>query len=153
MTDLKGTTVNLPEPEGEESPVGGGTLTTDQVNAIIKDRLARQRAQILSQTSTQTTELEALRKEVEGLRSYKASRQEAATKVLEDKRKGLPEGVLKLLDKLDPDEQLAWIEANANELAVKPQVSAGPQTPRPNSGNGLVDPHLSVKRTSGDYSF
>ncbi len=47
---------------------------------------------------------------------------------LESERKGLPEHIVALLDKLDPVDQLEWLAANG-ETARKGTAPAGPGTP------------------------
>jgi hypothetical protein len=55
---------------------------------------------------------------------------EIQKKGLEAQRAKLPAAILALLDRLDPDAQAAWLEANKNTIeGVK--FEPGPQTPKP----------------------
>ena len=71
-------------------------------------------------------------------------------KVMKD---GLPEHILKLLDKLDPVEQLEYITANHAELATKPSGGIDP-TPKPAAGTTKVsaDKLIESKQRSRAYS-
>lgn len=133
----------------EDVDVGGGTFSQEQVNAIVKDRLARQKAALLSQYATQVTEGEEAKKQLEQLKT-KAQKYDALFKKgLEERRKKLPASVVILLDKLEPDEQVAWMDANADKLA--PVTEAGPQTPKPKENQPAVDAAVDRKVKSGQY--
>lgn len=60
--------------------------------------------------------------------------QDALTKNLETQRTGLPEPIIKLLDKLDVAEQLEWLAVN-KEAVLKKSPDGVPPTPPPN-GSG-----------------
>jgi hypothetical protein len=51
------------------------------------------------------------------------------SKQLEAARKGLPEAVIKLLDKLPPEDQITWIEDNRGTFSK--QAATVPATPAP----------------------
>jgi hypothetical protein len=50
--------------------------------------------------------------------------QEALTKLLATQRAGLPDGIIKLLDKLDPADQLEWIAENKATVTAQPSQQA-----------------------------
>lgn len=58
---------------------------------------------------------------------------ETLNKHLEAQRAGLPEAITKLLDKLDPVDQLEWLSANKEALS-KTKLDGPPPTPPPDSG-------------------
>lgn len=61
--------------------------------------------------------------------------QEALNKLLTTQRAGLPEGIIKLLDKLDPADQLEWIAEN------KASVAPATQQAQPNqAGQAAFNP-------------
>lgn len=110
--------------------VGGGSFTQAQVNAIVQDRLARQKRAMTADFQVRLTRLAELETENAALKEKTTRYADVYTKGLADRKKNLPAGVLKLLDGLDPVEQGAWLDENADTLTVKPR-SAGPQTPKP----------------------
>ncbi len=55
------------------------------------------------------------------------------TKLLETQRAGLSEAITKLLDKLDPVDQLEWLAAN-KETISKTKQDGPPPTPPPDGG-------------------
>lgn len=62
----------------------------------------------------------------------------ALEKMLEAQRDGLPEPITKLLDKLDPVEQLEWIAENKPAVTAPPQKQAAPNLTgfNPQGGGG-----------------
>lgn len=148
-----------PDPDDEleeDAPVGGGTFTQDQVNTIVRDRLARQKSQLERKFAAVSEELTQLKAEVEPLKAFKATADERSKAALEEKRKGLPEPVLKLLEKMEPSDQLAWIDENATALLEKvpaPQTppKTPPETPKPKEPTAAA-PDLTAKTSkSGLY--
>ena len=65
------------------------------------------------------------------------------TKILAEKRQGVPEYLVTLLDEFDPIRQLEYITANADKLKVIPpeeqQTKPVPETPKPDGSAALTD--------------
>ena len=143
-------TPNDEDDDGETVEVGGGTFTQEQVNALMRDRLSRQKRALEAKYSKQINENADAAEQLVAL-TEKAKKYDALFKAgLEDRRKKLPEGVLTLLDKLEPGEQLEWLNANADKLtSVKPD--AGPQTPKPKDTTPNESATLEHKSQSNRY--
>lgn len=89
-------------------------------------QLAEQRAARLSELETQLGDLEAA--------TARAGRYEQALgKQVEALRKDLPKHLLPLLDKLDVAEQLEWLAANREQVALA-KTTGVPATPRAQGG-------------------
>lgn len=64
--------------------------------------------------------------------------EEALKKNLESQRTGLPESIIKLLDKLDVADQLEWLSAN-KEAIMKKTPSGVPPTPPPDGNPNISE--------------
>jgi hypothetical protein len=101
------------------------------------------------------TDLKKQHREALKVEKDKAERYEAAlNSMLEKEREGIPEHYIPLLDKMDPDEQLAYIAQNREAIAqagdpqVPPSIGAGsnpgnpgnrvPQDPKERMGQSLL---------------
>lgn len=97
-----------------------GIEDLDELKSIVEDyRVAQELTQ---------TELEKYQKKVESLtpRAEKAERYEAALeKLLEREREGLPEYIVRLLDRMDPAEQLEYISEHRELLVPERRQSVG----------------------------
>ena len=111
----------MTEPEGSNRD---RTFTQAEVDAIVKERLARQRAQL--DKGDHTAELEGLRTTLDNYRSSVAG-------TLAERKRGLPSGVCALLEKLEPLEQLEWLTTNGGALASAPPAGVTP-SPKPQAG-------------------
>ena len=69
-------------------------------------------------------------KQVETLQAKAVKYDALFKKQLEERCKKLPPSVTMLLDKLDPEEQMTWLDENADKLFF-PAPESGPQTPKP----------------------
>lgn len=149
MPKLKGDTG---EEEDTEVAVGGGTFTQDAVNSIVRDRISQVKAVLEAKYQTQITAYEDAKKQIEEL-TKKAEKYDALFKTgLDERRKKLPESVVKLLDKLDPAEQVEWLDAN--EASIAPVTTeAGPQTPKPKALSPDAQTAQEAKRNSGNYNL
>lgn len=161
------TTATPPEQNGgsEEQPI----YSKAQMEAIVRDRLEREKRQsekttakareeaesaalaknaewqaLAEKRGEQLAAAEAKAAEVETVQE-RATRYEAAlTSHLDSQRKDLPAHVLSLLDKLDPVDQLEWIAAN-REVLAKP-TNGIPPTPKPTDRNALSDAEQQANR-------
>jgi hypothetical protein len=125
--------------DDEITDVGGGSFSQEQVNAIVRDRLARQKAQLTKTQGTLAEQLATLQAQVEQLSADKAKYADKFSASLVEKKSGLPDGILKLLEKMDPVDQLAWIDENAATLVPATQPPAtGPQAPKPKEAPSAV---------------
>lgn len=84
--------------------------------------------------------LDALEAQVKTLAEQNEKYVSAIKAKLEAERKGLPDHIMALLDKLDPVDQLEWLAGNA-EAAKKPSGAQSPGTPtRPRKPSEPPDP-------------
>lgn len=84
--------------------------------------------------------LDALEAQVKTLAEQNEKYISAIKAKLETERKGLPDHITALLDKLDPVDQLEWLAGNA-EAAKKPSGAQSPGTPtRPRKPSEPPDP-------------
>ena len=125
-----GKLISKPNDEEDDLEVSGGTFTQEAVNSIVRDRLQRQKATLTAQFNAQLAENKDAAEQVKALQE-KADKYDVIFKSqLSDRRKKLPESVTQLLDKLEPAEQLTWLDENADKIVpVAPEQ--GPQTPKP----------------------
>lgn len=176
-------------PNHESTAAGDATATNNggeerrftqaEVNALITKRLEQERKQGEQRIQREREAAEAKRleenqeyqklaeqrakrlSELEPLKD-KAERYEAAlTKLLAEERKGVPEYVIPILDKLEPDEQLAWIAEHKGSFPAPTDTQqqqrttrALPQTPRPAAPQAppdLVAAQEKQLRESGRY--
>lgn len=144
---MTGQTDNPHIEEESDLYVGAGTFSQEQVNAIVRDRLRRQRVQYEGKILALTTEMDGMKAELGTLRGRAEQYNAQFTKTLTEKRKDLPKGVLALLDKLQPEEQVAWLEENQDVLKVAP-VNTPPETPRPSGTAPNVDQQILAKKAS-----
>lgn len=147
----KGGTPPGGKPNGGDEP----KFTQAQLDAIIADRLAREKArteasekkareeaeaaalaeqqkfkELADQRQGKIAELEGKVAELEQVRA-RADKFEAALKAqLEGLRKGLPPHILELLDSKDPADQLTWLAKNQEQLGGG--NGRVPATPRAN---------------------
>lgn len=101
-------------PEGQKPPEK--VLTQSEVNAL----MAKER-------KTYETKLKAVTDEYATFKQSVQEKQEAAEAAAKEKveklREGLPEGIITLLDKLTPTDQLEWLSDPANTITkqtIKP---------------------------------
>lgn len=153
----------------------GGTderrFTQAELDAVVRDRLEREKKQseratakareeaeakaladqaewktLAERRAEQLTAAESKAAEVETVQA-KADRYEAALKThLDAQRKDLPAHILALLDKLDPVEQIEWIAGNREALA-KPQ-SGVPATPKSGDRSALTEAEQQAQRAA-----
>lgn len=164
---IPSTTVTPPEPNGGSTEEA--KFTQSQLEAIVKDRLERERKKAETATAKaredaeaaaltknaewqalaerraeQLTAAEAKAAEVDSVQQ-RADRYEVALKShLDSQRKDLPAHITALLDKLDPVEQLEWLSANREALT---KGSNGvPATPKPTDGKALSEAENAAHR-------
>jgi hypothetical protein len=125
-----GPKLNPELPEDGEEEITGETFTRDQINALVRDRLARQRRTLEARYQEQIAAGTEAVKQVEALTAKAVKYDALFKKQLEERCKKLPTSVTMLLDKLDPDEQMTWLDENADKLFF-PTPESGPQTPKP----------------------
>lgn len=147
------TTTTDAQPVTDTDKTGEARFTQADVERIVKERVKREqdKASAAAEKARKEAEESALaknaewqtlaekrEKELAELAPFreKAERYEAALKAqLEEARKGLTGAALKLLDRLDPAEQLEFIAANRAELAPEKSNPNGVGS-NPNSSNG-----------------
>lgn len=175
------TTAQEQEQEQEQPKEKTLTVTQSELNEMFKERLARQAAQFKAEQEKAAREAEQKRLEeqneykpiaeqrkaelekaetekaqalldVETFKA-KAERYEAVLKKYADEqRKGLPDAVSALLDKLTVDEQLEWLAKNKS-VVVKGQQQVPPPTPRGNnSGKTAEEIEQRTKAVSSTYA-
>lgn len=168
VTSDETTTTTSGTPAGDATGQNSGTqddrkFTQADLDAIVKDRLERERKQAERQTAKareeaeakalaqnaewqalaekraeQLTAAEAKLAEVEQIQQ-RADRYEAVLKThLEAQRKDLPAHVLTLLDRLDVADQLDWIASNREALGKTQQVGIT-ATPAATNGKAVSD--------------
>lgn len=142
----------MPGDDEGEGEVSGGTFTQAQVNAIVQDRLARQKTKLMAGYQEKLARLTQVESELTALKEKSLKYQEHFTASLAERKKALPAGVLKLLDGLDPVDQAAWLDENA-ETVGKPPVHPGPVTPKPDSKGDPVDVINQKRSNSNLYSL
>lgn len=125
MPKLEGVT----DPE-EDVTVTGGTFTQDQVSSIVQDRLARQKAKLLSQYQKDLEEGTKAKQDLEIAQAKAKKYDTLITESLKDRKAKLPPGVLSLLNKLSPEDQVAWLDDPANKIETPAsELGTGPKTP------------------------
>lgn len=101
------------------------TAATAQAKADQEKQLAEQ-AQWQTLAEQRAADLATAATERDALRQRSATYETALKAILETQRKGLPQHLLTLLDRLDPAEQLQYLATNATELS---KGNNGPGTP------------------------
>jgi len=150
-------------------------MSKEEINAIVQERLARQKASL---TAIHDSEVASLQKEIADLKEaavsletkhkldiekerlavtdlktrYEAviAREQAR---LDEQKKALPKEIVALLDKQSYEEQLAWLEEYG---AAKVTINTPKTPPNPPQPSGNDQPNqaelLDLKRESGIYS-
>lgn len=138
----------------KEKPVDEKKFSQAELDAIVQDRLAREKKkqdeaaekarkeaeeagllknqefQKLAEERAKTiAELEPFKEQLNGANETIERYKGALDKYLEAEKKDLPKHVLALLDKLDPVEQMEYIAANREELGKGPEGI--PPSPNP----------------------
>ncbi|MDI6769746.1 MAG: hypothetical protein QMD04_08725 [Anaerolineales bacterium] len=154
---------NNGNPLADGSPKGGPSFASEadfqkKVDEILKDRLERERkkAEEAAKKAADEAVAEAAKKNGEWQKVAEQREKEIAeareklqeldkaqeqinrysetlNKHLETQRAGLPEAITKLLDKLDPVDQLEWLAAN-KEAIGKTKLDGPPPSPSPDGG-------------------
>jgi molecular chaperone GrpE (heat shock protein) len=88
------------------------TYKDSEVNTL----LAKERKQYEAKLKTVSEEYATFKKQIE---DKQTAAEEAAKEKVEKLREGLPEGLINLLDKLTPLDQLEWLSDPANTLEHK----------------------------------
>lgn len=88
------------------------TLTQSEVNAL----MAKERKTYEAKLKATQDEFATFKKSIE---DRQAEAEEAAKEKVEKLREGLPEGIIALLDKLAPLDQLEWLSDPANTIEHK----------------------------------
>ncbi len=149
----------ITEPTGTEpKKTEEKTFSQADVDAIVKDRIARaqrkaddaaekakteaeqkalaEQGEYKTLSEQRATELETVKRELEAAKVYETTAdkfRKVLTERLAIEKKSYPAHVVSLLDKLDPLEQLEWITANLE--ALKPSSDRTLGTPPRNGGN------------------
>ena len=154
---------NNGNPPADGSPKGGPAFASEaefqkKVDEILKDRLERERKKaeeaakkaadeavaeaakkngewqkVAEQREKEIAEAQEKLQELDKAQEQIKRYGEALNKHLEVQRAGLPEAITKLLDKLDPVDQLEWLAAN-KEAISKTKLDGPPPTPPPDGG-------------------
>jgi len=90
------------------------------------EKVAQQREKEAAEALKKLQELEPVQEKAERY-------SQTLSKLLETQRAGLPEAITKLLDKLDPVDQLEWLAVNKETLS-KTKLDGPPPTPPPDGG-------------------
>ena len=163
---------------GSEAQKGGEKLFTQaELDAIVKDRLERAKAKAeteaakarekaaadalaeqgefkkLSETQAKqlldmTTEKETLTAQLETATADARKYKEVVEGMLDTYKASIPEHVKPLLDRLDPVEQLAWINQNQDKV----KISGVPATPKAD-GRGLTQAEQDARRKESERAF
>jgi len=149
-------------------------LSKEEVNAIVQERLARQKASL---TALHESEIAGLQQEIaelkqkaievaekhkQELEAEKQALAELKTRYdsviareqerLAEQKRALPKEVAVLLDKQSYEDQLKWLEEYGSSI-VKPSPKAPPSPPSPSGNEMPKDSDLvQLKRESGIYS-
>jgi hypothetical protein len=167
-TDQSTTTTTTPQQTEKR-------FTQAELDAIVKDRLERERRKADDERKKAADEAETKRlaeqnefkaladrhearvKELEPAAERAEKYAAALTKHLEAQRKDLPPHILELLDTRDPADQLDWIASHQDELS-KGTGSTGAairETPRnagPPDRSAVVDEKAATLRRTGTYA-
>ena len=144
------------DPEKEKGPADGKKFTQAELDAIIADRLSREKKnqeaatekarkkaeedallknqefqKLAEERGKRIAELEPLGDQIKSATETADRYKGALEKYLETEKKGLPKHVLTLLDKLDPVEQIEYIAANREELGKPKGPDGVPASPNP----------------------
>lgn len=124
------------EDDDEGEPiVGAGTFGQGDVNMIVRSRVQRLRGKYQTQLADATAKSEEAAQAAQQATERLALYEKVFASILEDKVKGLPDGIKKLLAGLAPAEQLQWLQENE----VPPvEHKTPPVTPKP--GEAHTDP-------------
>lgn len=117
MTDKTEETKTEDAPEtATEQAKTEPTLKQSEVNAL----MAKERKAYEAKLKATQDEYAAFKKQIE---EKQTAAEEAAKEKVEKLREGLPEGIVTLLDKLTPLDQLEWLSDSANTITkqtIKP---------------------------------
>lgn len=150
------------EPKTGNDPVKTEkTFSQADVDAIVKDRIAREKrkadetaekakteaeqkallekGEFKTLAEQRATELETLRKDLEAAKTHEQTAdkyRKALKERLDAEKKNFPAHVVSLLDKLDPLEQMEWITTNAEALKPASDTRQLGTPPRNAANNG-----------------
>ena len=132
MTDETETTTDETTEQAETDSKTEKTYTEAELQAIVKDRVAREK----KISAAAASEIETIKSaHADELGKYKS----IVDARLEDAKKSLPDAVQKLLEKLDALEQLEWLADPEN---VKPvERTKIPETPEGGGEEPTVESH------------
>lgn len=111
----------------------GGTLSQEQFTSAIQKKVRQLRRKYEPQLQARDEELKQVKAELEKLQARAKLYNDHFTQTLAEKRKDLPDYVLKLLDAMPPEEQIAWLEENGSKIisGVAVERKTPPETPKP----------------------
>jgi hypothetical protein len=141
----------VPEVEEDDAIVGVGSFNQDSVNAIVKQRLARQRAKYETQLTTLSTQLADAVSKLKTATEQVTKHDAELAKSLESKVKALPEPIQKLLAKMPLADQAAWITENPDLTTVTDPSKRVPVTPPASGTQPTEDEIVARKRQSSQY--
>jgi hypothetical protein len=119
-------------------------FTQEQVNDIVRDRLEREKVKLseeMNSLKVKAGETEEIKKVLDAYRKNVAA-------MLTERKKGITPAVAKLLEKLDPLEQLTWLAENTDQTS-KPL----PIIPKPEHTAPGTDEQLAAKARANNYSI
>jgi hypothetical protein len=128
------------EEENDVTIIGSASFTPEQVNAIVRERLARSKARstrALNGLEARVTQLQA---ELDRVKPVADRYSATVADEVKTMRAGLSPGIQTLLDKLTPLEQKEWIEANGDATtSARAIVPAGPMPKTPKAITSVLD--------------
>jgi hypothetical protein len=109
-----------------------GKATQDEADRL---KAAGEHQKLAERAEARVKELEPVKERADRLLVIVQAR-------LERERKGLPKHVLTLLDKLPAEDQLAWLDENAEALAKDAKTPPPNLNPKDGQGKAVADPQV-----------
>ena len=123
-------------------------FSQSELDNAIKARLEREKVTNKKALDDLTQNKASLEEQVKSASEMLDKYREVITNRVIKQLEVLPEPVKELVSKLDPIEQLEWLEKNANTYSAKQGV---PSVPEPSNGRVQIGDLISKKRASGIY--
>jgi chromosome segregation ATPase len=141
------------DPVKEITPESAGKLfTQEQLDAVISQRLERERLSKSQDLEEVKSEIGKLSETVETKDKQISQYEEILKGIIKGQLKDLPKPVKQLVEKLDPAEQLVWLENNADELKSTAKKPISP-IPNPSELEKVdVEEIITKKQDSGKYN-
>lgn len=120
MTDKNHTDIDVETVETQDEETHEKMLSQSEVNKL----LAKERREWKSKLESLQADYDAFKGEIDAKNAEVTAKNAAKVDIL---KQDLPEQVIKLLDKLTLEEQLEWLENEANLPAAKKHIPATPE--------------------------